>query len=107
MTTTTNTTNTTPDFLQAPEALYIGSAPQAGVIYTWANRDGNVTQYMVPTGERLKNGKHVVRFIDIMDRGQRYAYKVKARTYMDPSWFAQWKRATTVPARVHAALVGV
>lgn len=95
------------DFVtQAPATVYLGTSPQAGVVYVWRSTLAGSTseQYILPTGEHLKNGKPVVRLIDTADRGQSRRYKVK-NVGMDAHWFARFARAEQIPTRVYEALV--
>lgn len=97
------------DFNQPPETVYSGDWPQTGVIYQTipsTRLPGSEPQYCMPTGERMKNGKHVVRLIDPNDRGQSRTYRVK-RVGVDAQieWKGTWHRSTVVPARIHASLV--
>ena len=87
------------DFVQPPAAMYLADAPQRGVFYVW-HSGGVPSQYCVATGERMKNGKYVVYIHDLFCGPRKKVVKVG----MDSTYFAQWKRAETVPARTYRLL---
>ena len=90
---------------QAPATTYVGNFPQGGVVYCWANPlNGQESQYFLPSGERLKNGKYCGIMIDVFDGGQRRRYKPR-KVAMDLSWFRQWTRCNRIPHSIHEALM--
>jgi hypothetical protein len=88
------------DFVQPPVAVYLGEAPQRGVFYVWHSMVGAPSQYCIATGERMKNGKHIVYIHDLFCGPRKKVVKVG----MDLAYFAQWRRAEIVPARAYRLL---
>ncbi len=84
----------TAKYTQAPATVCLGSYPQANVYYILPPYTGDM--YMVPTGERAKNGKWKVLIVNLAD-----GCKVK-KGYLADIDFPQWKLAKTVPGRVLA-----
>ena len=84
------------DFVQPAATVYLGSAPQSGVFYECKT----TSQYCLATGDKQKNGKHIVYMHDLFCGPRKKVVKVG----MDDYWFSGWKRCETVPARVYALL---
>jgi hypothetical protein len=88
------------DFVQPPATMYLGDVPQRGIFYVWHSMVGAPSQYCIATGERMKNGKHIVYIHDVFCGPRKKVVKVG----MCSTHFAQWKRAEIVPARAYRLL---